>query len=76
MWNEELDVTVNSYFLNHVVGSVQAKEDKTSWNFKGIYGFPEKVNKQETWNLVKLLFIEVGDNWIYFRDFNGILTEK
>lgn len=46
LWNEELDVTVNSYFLNHVVGLVQAKEDKPSWNFKGIYGFPEKVNKK------------------------------
>lgn len=43
MWNGNLDLTITSYSLNHIMGRVKDEEREESWFFSGIYGFPDET---------------------------------
>lgn len=76
MWNESINVTIASYSLNHICGSVEDEESGTPWSFSGIYGYPKEFNKQKTWELIKDIRACTNDKWICFGDLNDILADS
>jgi hypothetical protein len=48
MWNESINVTIISYSLNHICGSVGDEESGIPWFFSGVYGHPKESNKKKT----------------------------
>lgn len=76
MWSDKLEVTINSFSLNHISGVVKDDEEEEPWFFFDIYGFPKKQNKMKTWILVQQLHPECGGKWIFFGDFNDITEES
>lgn len=46
LWQEEVDLRVNSYSQNHVDSKIVWKGSK--WRFTGIYGHPEGSKKELT----------------------------
>lgn len=73
MWGDNVDVSIGSYSLNHIMGSCQDHETNVAWSFCRVYGFPEEQNKRLTWELITSLKPADGTAWICFGDLNDTL---
>jgi hypothetical protein len=74
MWNDDLKVSITSYSLNHIWGSIEDEDNCVPWFFAGIYGFPEEGNKKKTWELIRRISHESNGNWICLGDLNDIFS--
>jgi hypothetical protein len=75
LWNEQLDFSILSYSLNHILGRVDDFDSGRTWFVSGIYGHPEECNKKKTWDLIRKIAADVNDMWICFGDINDVLAE-
>ncbi|XP_021751223.1 uncharacterized protein LOC110716880 [Chenopodium quinoa] len=75
LWWRDIRVKVVSYSANHIAVDVLDENDVVKWRVVGVYGWPESVNKNKTWFLMKSLRHECPDRVIYFGDFNEILSD-
>ncbi|KAL8512591.1 hypothetical protein ACS0TY_018908 [Phlomoides rotata] len=73
LWNEEMDVTLTSFSNNHISVKVTLDNGRGEWFLSGIYGWPEKVNRGKTWELMKLIEPPRDNPWFCMGDFNEIL---
>ena len=52
---------------------VTREEGSMSFRFTGFYGFPNAIDKERSWQLLKGLYREDGMCWTVGGDFNEIL---
>lgn len=75
LWNEDINITLSSYSINHIAGSVSTCGDRQAWDFVGVYGFSEEQQKRNTRELIKRVARDVNNGSMCFGDFNDILCE-
>lgn len=73
LWKEVFEVRILSSSLHHINASISDQLHNLNWRFCGIYGWPEQVNKGYTWQLLRDMKEEGGNNWVCAGDFNEIL---
>ncbi|GAV59752.1 Exo_endo_phos domain-containing protein, partial [Cephalotus follicularis] len=76
LWKEELEVTIQSYSLNHIDATVEGWGGQSKWRLTGIYSFPEAYLRGRTWSLLEKLVAISNMPWLCFGDFNEILTQE
>jgi ribonuclease HI len=76
MWNDQVNITVISFSLNHVLCSCSDGVGGADWFLSGVYGFPEEFNKWKTWKLISQLSTQIESNWICIGDLNDILSSN
>ena len=76
LWKEGILLSINSYCLNHIGGSVNDENDQQEWFFSGIYGNSEEHNKRKTWILLLDLARRGGERFVCFWDLNDVLCES
>lgn len=73
LWHDQVNITVKSFSLNHILCMCEEGEGNDPWFLSGIYGFPKEHNKKKTWQLIQQLSSMVGSKWICLGDLNDIL---
>lgn len=69
-----MNVHVLSFSDHHVLAEVKEEwREGRTWYACGVNGWPERQNKQKTWDLMNSLRAEVRGPIIFFGDFNEIL---
>lgn len=69
LWNQEWEVSIKSFSLNHIDAMIQMKEG-VEWRYTGFYGHPEEENKSMTTTLMEHLFRNDNMPWVCGGDFN------
>jgi len=72
-WWRDVEVHIKAYSSNFVYGEVLDNTGNPSWAAVGIYGWPETVNKHQTWNLMRALKNSTSLPLVFFGDYNEIL---
>ncbi|XP_072073883.1 uncharacterized protein [Arachis hypogaea] len=76
LWDDSIDMSVNSMSLNHIDMVIQAKTAGQPWRVTGFYGCPDSANKQKFWELLNTLGQAQSMPWMVFGDFNQVLEQK
>ncbi|CAI8607120.1 unnamed protein product [Vicia faba] len=76
LWKEGILLSINSYCLNHIGGSVNDESDQHEWFFSGIYGNSEENNIRKIWILLLYLARRGGERFVCFRDLNDVLCKS
>lgn len=76
LWNEEVEIQLLSYSINHIDVEVKDIFENKSWRFTGFYGNPEDDKKALSWNLLSILKNQSDLPWLCAGDFNEILMES
>jgi hypothetical protein len=71
-WRRDIDLSVKSVSKYHI-DSVIKEEDGLEWRFTGIYGESKCEEKDNTWELLRLLKTKFNMPWLCSGDFNEIL---
>lgn len=74
-WRREVKVKVESVSKSHidVILSSEATGDK-QWRFTGFYGEPKRVNRKDSWYLMRFLRSQLDLPWLCTGDFNEVLS--
>ncbi|CAL1361915.1 unnamed protein product [Linum trigynum] len=62
-WVEEVNLTVMSSSLHHLDTKIEEVKEVT-WIFTGIYGWPEREDKFQTWDLICRLAGQWTGPWL------------
>ncbi|MCI11577.1 hypothetical protein A2U01_0032678, partial [Trifolium medium] len=76
MWNDESNISILSFSLNHICGSVADPNHNELWYLVACYGHPEEQHKKKTWDLIEHLVSQVGNKVICFGDFNDVVSAE
>ena len=74
LWWNDMVVSLVSFSNQHIL--VEIKDDIMvvgSWFACGVYGWPERANKSQTWVLVREIRKAARGRLVMFGDFNEIL---
>ena len=55
LWNEEVEVDIQSYNLNFIDCRMKEDEGSENWRFTLFYGDPIFANRCNTWDLLRSL---------------------
>ncbi|KAM5550671.1 hypothetical protein ABKV19_027155, partial [Rosa sericea] len=73
LWSHHLNVDVRTSSFHHIDAIVSEIGHVESWRFTGIYGFPARGVRSQTWNLIAQLAGEnCGLPWLMVGDFNEV----
>ena len=53
LWDEEMDITLNSMSLGHIDVLVKSKKEGDMWYLTVFYGNPVKEKRKESWRLLE-----------------------
>lgn len=67
-------MNIVSYATHHVIFEVKDENNVPKWVAVGVYGWPERAEKHNTWALVKRLKQSFTVHTIFFWDFDEILS--
>lgn len=73
MWKQHIDFSIKNFLTWHIHVMV-AKEAACQWQFTGFYGHHEVGKCNDTWNLLKSLYMDEEVSWMVCEDFNEILS--
>lgn len=72
MWRADVELELSSWSQNHI-SMVRKQRGKDGVVFTGFYGNPNQRRRDESWNLLRSLKVEVNHfNWVCFGNFNAI----
>lgn len=72
MWNDEVEVNIQSFSPNHVDMVIKTKE-LDSVHFTGFYGLLDPSQNHLSWDLLRNIVGGARDDWIVGGDFNEII---
>lgn len=76
LWITEVQVTIRNYSSMHIHATIEDNIlSQSSWDFTGIYGYPESSNKYKTWERIRTLHPQSQDKWLVCGDFNKIMFQ-
>lgn len=73
LWRNMNEVRILSYSENHIDVMVMIK-DWERYRLTCFYGEPNRVNRQETWDLIRTLHSNDTSPWCVIEDMNNILS--
>ena len=73
IWSSSFDCSLLNFSNNHVDFIIN-KNQPSSWRLSCYYGFPERVRRRESWDLLRHLSTLSNLSWFIFGDFNDLLT--
>ncbi|KAL8526940.1 hypothetical protein ACS0TY_015983 [Phlomoides rotata] len=71
IWNPSTLCNVLSYSNNHI--DVLVTELNKTWRFTGFYGYPNRNNRLQSWNLLRSLSSASPLPWLCMGDYNDLL---
>ncbi|XP_021750450.1 uncharacterized protein LOC110716125 [Chenopodium quinoa] len=75
LWWRDINAHVISYSFHHVAVEIRNASGVPIYAAVGVYGWPERENKHQTFELMKSLRDTIHTPIIFFGDFNEILSE-
>uniref|UniRef100_A0A803N410 Uncharacterized protein n=1 Tax=Chenopodium quinoa TaxID=63459 RepID=A0A803N410_CHEQI len=75
-WWKDINVTVNTYSIHHVVVDVCDHNNNPIWRAVGVYGWPEQENKHLTWAMLRRIKAGSSRPCVMFGDFNEIVSHE
>ncbi|CAL1360252.1 unnamed protein product [Linum trigynum] len=73
-WNDEVQITVMDHSQHHIDDKV-VDELAGEWRFTGVYGWPEGIEKERTWHLLRQLAEQWTGPWLCGGDLNQVLSD-
>ncbi|KAL8531536.1 hypothetical protein ACS0TY_008218 [Phlomoides rotata] len=74
LWRNENTCDLLTYFRNHI--DLRVNDLHNIWRVTGFYGFPDRAQRHESWNLLKLLSQQNDMPWLCVGDFNDLLFQS
>ena len=75
LWKEKDWISLISFSRNHIDVKVNIL-GMVLWRLTCFYGFPERHNRKDSWNLLKNLSIQSNLPWCCIGDFNDLLIQS
>ena len=73
LWNCMVDVSFQSYSVEHIDVHISNKSNGVRWFFIGFYGYPELEKRKDSWQLLERIGSGRLAFWLCGGDFNEIL---
>lgn len=74
-WDRSVQCNVvnadNNYIDAHIL-----RNNVPSWRLTGFYGFPDRMQRRESWNLIRMLSNYASLPWCVIGDFNDMISEE
>ena len=74
LWKENINLEIMGYAVNFIDAIVTEADLGLKWRITGFYGHPKAHKRKESWDQLKALNLKFQLPWIYFGDFNEILS--
>nr|GMD95524.1 uncharacterized protein LOC109184723 [Ipomoea batatas] len=76
LWMHGLDLSIESYLVNHIDANIRLDDSAIVWRFTGFYGCPERNRRRCSWDLLRTLSTQNTLPWITMGDFNDLLCSS
>ena len=75
-WKREFNLEIKSYSKFHIDAIVTEEGSGFSWRLTSFYSHPETHRRRESWRFLNTLNNQFRLPWLYFGDFNEILSQE
>ena len=75
LWQHGVQVWVDSFSRFHIDAIIQGGS-REAWRFTGFYGEPDTNEREEAWNMLRMLHSKPYLPWVCMGDFNEILLSE
>ncbi|KAL8470413.1 hypothetical protein ACS0TY_033044 [Phlomoides rotata] len=76
LWRAECDITLKSFSTNHITVDIADRGRDRRWQCTGIYGWPMKHHRNNTFTLLRTVAPTPGTPWLCMGDLNEILWSR
>lgn len=73
IWRNTMKCSITSYSKNHI--NLEIEDDvRGKWLLTAFYGMPERVNRRNSWNLIRSIHAYVNLPWCIIGDINDMVN--
>jgi exonuclease III len=76
MWKQEKSCEIQNYSKNFINVIIKDNLRQNEWRLTGFYGIPQRGQRRESWNILRMLSQQSHLPWCIIGDFNDILTTE
>ena len=76
LWRREVNLEIKSYSIHQIDAMIIEEGAGFQWRLTGLYGHPETLRQNDSWNFLDALNRQFKLPWLCFGDFNAILSLK
>jgi exonuclease III len=74
LWKNNNICEIQNYSRSFINVIVKANDHNQEWRLTGFYGIPQREQRRESWNILRMLYQQSTLPWCIVGDFNDVLS--